>query len=324
MNGTPLPQPISSDELCRVVCRHSRPVQASAAGQAPAQEEHKTLCRRYSSCMQYIVWLYLQYLQSISLVLPCSIALCSAVRWFQCHRASTRTVAHSCSVWWIYIWTIFRVKRSLLPCTFLVALVVWWNYCHACCCSRKTSLQFYGQQKSVYLMWGNLQPLFISCAGFRAIFFVGSLIIVVWEKTLQPFVLKKTIACYCRRICAIASWGFFRGSLFNTNAFPSRPYLHGGSILLRLFLLVFQFFQFVCVIPQTGQSRKVIFSNHRWGNAWFRFWFKCLQLVCARFMLFRRLYEENKNDKSAVFEWLIYQVRTSWWSGSLPVCCKAL
>ncbi len=118
----------------------------------------------------------------------------------------------------------------------------------------------------------NLQPLFISCAGFQAIFFVGSLIMDFCfgkKHKLQPFVLKDSLNLLLLVLFVrlLASWEILFVAIFNTNAFHR---VHIPMVVLRLFFClsfpISSIRLFLAIIP-TGSvpiTKKVIFSNHGW------------------------------------------------------------
>lgn len=310
-------------------CRPVRPVRRT-------MQEDKTLC---AGCILFVCSIlsgYLQYSSLFSAVplvaLPPAVPVSSAA-----HRL--RTVAHSSCLLSIFlmdpIWTIFRFKKVHYYLVPLVALVVWWGMLTAMLiCWGVQGRPVYSfmdeKQNPVYISdvgATNLQPLFISCAGFQAIFFVGSLIMdfVLRKKhKLQPFVLKRQPKLAIASIvCAIiGQLGILFVAIFNTNAFH-RVHISmvGVFIAFCFFACLFNFFNSFIFgnYPHrlSPNHEKVIFSNHRWGNLYMvSFWFKCFWLVCAAvFACFFGAYmKKDKNSKSAVFEWLI-----SYWYGLLLV-----
>lgn len=225
-----------------------------------------------------------------------------------------------------------KIHYYLVP---LVALVVWWGMLTAMLiCWGVQGRPIYSfmdeKQNPVYISdvgATNLQPLFISCAGFQAIFFVGSLVMdFVLRKNhkLQPFVLKRQPKfAIASIICAtIGQLGILFVSIFNTNAFHKvHISMVGVFIAFCFFACLFNFFNSFIFgnYPHrlSPNHEKVIFSTHRWGNLYMvSFFFKCFWLVCAAvFACFFGAYMKlGKDSKSAVFEWLI-----SYWYGLLLV-----
>lgn len=173
----------------------------------------------------------------------------------------------------------------------------------------------------------NLQPLFISCAGFQAIFFVGSLVmefVLRKRHKLQPYVLKRQPKfAIVSIVCAIlGQLGILFVAIFNTKNFhPVHISMVGVFIGFCFLACLFNFFNSFIFgnYPHrlSPDHEKVIFSEHRWGNLYMvSFWLKCFWLICAAvFAVFFGAYMKNgKDSDSAVFEWLI-----SYWYGLLLV-----
>ncbi|ODV78970.1 uncharacterized protein CANTADRAFT_6167 [Suhomyces tanzawaensis NRRL Y-17324] len=217
-----------------------------------------------------------------------------------------------------------KIHYYIIP---LIALVVWWGMLIAM--MSAWSIQghpiypFMGfvEQDPVYISdigATNLQPLFISCAGFQAIFFVGTLVMEYYLRThkkLQPYVSSKQPKfAIASIVCAvIAQLGILFVAIFNTKNFH---YVHLSMVGI---FIAFAFFACACNFlnsfifghyPQrlSPTHEKVIFGRHRWSNIYMvSFFCKCVWLVCAAaFALsFGILMKKGNDSKSAILEWTI-------------------
>jgi hypothetical protein len=230
-------------------------------------------------------------------------------------------------------WQFKKVHWYLVP---IIALVVWWGMLIAMLSAW--SLQghpiyaFMGQttQDPVYISdigATNLQPLFISCAGFQALFFVGTLLMEYMLRQrhkLQPYVSTKQPKFAIALIvsAAIGQLGILFVSIFNTNAFhPVHISMVGIFIAFCCIACVFNFMNsFIFgwyparLLPD---HEKVVFGLNRMQNLYFvSFVAKCVWLVAAAiFAICFGAYMHSGNDSlSAIFEWTI-----SFWYGVLLI-----
>ena len=173
----------------------------------------------------------------------------------------------------------------------------------------------------------NLQPLFISCTGFQAIFFVGTLVMELYlrkAEKIQPYVSKhQPRLAIASIICAICGQlGILFVAIFNTKI----------SIVFIFQWLGFSlpFVSFACVCNFTiscifGLNPKkldpvhdqVIFGKSKTSNLYFISFVLKLIWLCAAVafaICFGTYMHQDEDSKSAVFEWLI-----SFWYGLLLV-----
>lgn len=174
----------------------------------------------------------------------------------------------------------------------------------------------------------NLQPLFISCSGFQAIFFVGTLIMGFYLRyksgKIQPYISKhQPRLAIASIICAaIGQLGIVFVAIFNTKNF------HPVHISMVGVFIAFCFLACVCdftisFIFGTNPSKldpvhdQVVFGTSKYANLYFvSFMLKLVWLFAAvAFAICFGVYMKNdQNSKSAIFEWLI-----SFWYGLLLV-----
>lgn len=218
----------------------------------------------------------------------------------------------------------------------LIALVVWWGMLIALlsCWSLQGHpiYAFMGgvKQNPVYISdvgATNLKPLFISCAGFQAIFFVGTLVMEYFlrtKKKLQPYVSKKQPKLAIASIvCAIiGQLGILFVSIFDTVHYhpvhlSMVAVFIGGSFFACFFnfLNSFIFGNYPHRLSPTHE--KVIFGRHRWANIYMvSFWLKTFWLLVAAALAlcFGAFMKLGKESTSAIFEWCI-----SFWYGVLLI-----
>lgn len=224
-----------------------------------------------------------------------------------------------------------KIHYYIIP---IIGLIVWWGMLIAMLSAWSIQghpiYAFMGQvqQDPVYISdigATNLQPLFISCAGFQAIFFVGTLIMEYYLRTtikLQPYVsTKQPKFAIASIVCAaIGQLGILFVSIFNTKNFHRvHMSMVGVFIAFCFFACVFNFFNSFIFgnFPQRlhPNHERVIFGKHRWANLYMlSFFLKCLWLAAAAAfaICFGALMESGKDSLSAVFEWTI-----SFWYGLL-------
>lgn len=224
------------------------------------------------------------------------------------------------------------IHYYLIP---IVCLVVWWGMLIA------LLVCWYAQGEPQY-SWNdeyqsppyisdlgatNLQPLFISCAGFQAIFFVGTLVMEYFlrrYRKLQPWVsTKQSKFQIISIVCAIiGQLGILFVSIFTTTAF------HSVHLLMVAIFIVFSFF--TCVFNflnsfifgnyptrLSPNHEKVIFGTHRWANLYMVSFFLKLVWLCGAVVfavIFGYKMKTDEASLSAVFEWTI-----SFWYGLLLV-----
>lgn len=222
----------------------------------------------------------------------------------------------------------------------LVTLVVWWAMLIALmsCWSLqgRPIYSFMGandHQDPVYISdiaATNLQPLFISCSGFQALFFVGTLVMEHYLRTfgkLQGYVSRKQpILALCSIVCAvIGQFGIFFVSIFNTKNFHT---VHMSMLVIFIAFIFlaccFNFFNtFIFgwyphrLLPD---HERVVFGSYRWQNLYFvSLILKLVWLAtAATFALLFAGYNTKGNDTiAAVFEWTLsfyYGVLLVMWS----------
>ena len=225
------------------------------------------------------------------------------------------------------------IHYYLIP---IVALIVWWGMLIAMLiCWGVQGHPIYSfmngeYQSPVYLSdigATNLQPLFISCAGFQAIFFVGTLIAGMFlRKTnrIQPYISyhQPRLAIASIILAIIGQLGILFVSIFNTKNF------HSVHLTMVGIFIAFIFFSCCCdfgvsFIFGTRPSlldpvhETVIFGNGRLSNLYFlSFVSKIVWLVVAIvFAACFGYYMKHGDDSlSAKFEWCI-----CFWYGFLLV-----
>ncbi|CAN3356514.1 protein Sfk1p [Diutina catenulata] len=217
----------------------------------------------------------------------------------------------------------------------LVALVVWWGMLIAMlACWGAQGHPIYSfmdeRQNPVYLSdigATNLKPLFISCAGFQAIFFVGTLLmeyILRRKNKLQPWVSSKQPKfAIVSIVCAIiGQLGILFVSIFDTKNFHNvHLAMVGVFIAFIFFSCLFNFFNsFIFGNEPTRlhpDHEKVIFGKSRWANLYMvSFWCKLVWLVIAIVLAacFGYYMKHGRDSLSAKFEWCI-----CFWYGFLLV-----
>lgn len=225
------------------------------------------------------------------------------------------------------------IHYYLIP---LIALVVWWGMLIAmlACWSIQGhpiyKFMGYTKQDPVFISdigATNLQPLFISCAGFQGIFFVGTILmgyILRSKKKLQPYVSTKQprFAVTSLVFVIIGQLGILFVSIFNTNKFP-RVHISMVGIFIAgcFFACVFDFINSFIFGHYPNRlspgHEKVIFGKHRWSNLYMvSFWLKSFWLIAALALAicFGAFMEYGNDSLSACFEWTI-----SFWYGVLLI-----
>ncbi|KAI5957409.1 hypothetical protein CANMA_004413 [Candida margitis] len=216
------------------------------------------------------------------------------------------------------------IHYYLIP---IVALVVWWGMLIAMlACWGAQGRPIYSfmngeYQDPVYLSdigATNLQPLFISCAGFQAIFFVGTLIAGMFlRKTnrIQPYVSyhQPRLAIASIILSIIGQLGILFVSIFNTKNF------HHVHLAMVGVFIAFVFFACCCdfgisFVFGTNSSLldpvhdTVIFGKSRTSNLYFfSFMTKILWLAVAIVLAacFGYYMNVGNDSRSARFEWAI-------------------
>lgn len=226
-----------------------------------------------------------------------------------------------------------KIHYYIIP---IIALIVWWGMLIAMLSAWSIQghpiYAFMGpvKQDPVYISdvgATNLQPLFISCAGFQAIFFVGTLLmeyILRVKHKLQPYVSAKQhhfaiVSIVC---AAIGQLGIIMVSIFNTKNFHEVHLSMVGVFIGFCFLAcLFNFFNSFIFgnYPHRlhPNHERVIFGHHKWANLYMvSFFMKCVWLIAAAAfaLLFGIFMYKDKPDLSAGFEWTI-----SFWYGLLLV-----
>lgn len=217
-----------------------------------------------------------------------------------------------------------------------IALVVWWGMLIAMlsCWSLQGhpvyAFMGYTDQSPVYISdigATNLKPLFISCAGFQAIFFVGTLIMEYYLRTarkLQPYVSTKQpkFAIASIVFAIIGQLGILFVSIFDTkNHHKVHLSMVGVFIAGCFFACFFNFFNSFIFgnYPHrlSPDHEKVIFGRHRWSNVYMvSFFLKIFWVIAAAALalLFGIYMQKGDDDSSAIFEWTI-----SFWYGVLLI-----
>ena len=224
------------------------------------------------------------------------------------------------------------VHWYLIP---LVALVVWWGMLIALLLAwslqGKPMYKFMDEyQNPVYISdigATNLQPLFISCVGFQAIFFVGTPLIELFLRKThriqpyvgrwQPYFAVGTIVC-----AIIGQLGILFVSIFNTNLFHEVHLLMVGVFIAFIFLACVCNFWLLFVFgwhPQklSPEHHHVVFGPRKWQNLYMvsfvckLFWMVAAVVFAICFGAYMR---DDSNSTSAIFEWTI-----SFWYGVLLI-----
>ncbi|RCK59535.1 Protein SFK1 [Candida viswanathii] len=225
------------------------------------------------------------------------------------------------------------IHYYLIP---LVALVVWWGMLIAMLAvwgaqGRPIYSFMNGEyQNPVYISdigATNIQPLFISCSGFQAIFFVGTLVMGFYlrkVKKIQPYIDKhQPRLAIASIICAIiGQLGILFVAIFNTRDFHSVHLSMVGIFIAFCFFACVCDFAISCIFGLNPSKLdpvhdQVIFGKNRLANLYFiAFIMKLIWLCCALAfaICFGTYMRQDRDSKSAVFEWLI-----SFWYGLLLV-----
>ncbi|KAG7664431.1 uncharacterized protein J8A68_002034 [[Candida] subhashii] len=217
----------------------------------------------------------------------------------------------------------------------LISLIVWWGMLIALLAAwaaqGKPIYSFMSRyQNPVYISdvaATNLQPLFIACSSFQAIFFVGTLVMGIYlrkKEKIQPYISttqpKFAIASV---VCAvIGQLGIIFTSIFNTNHF------HTLHLTMVGIFIAFCFFACCCdfvVSFKFGNNPDklnplhdgVKFGTWKWANLYMvSFFLKCVWLAAAfSFVIcFGYFMGHMSRGLSASFEWLI-----AFWYGLLLI-----
>ncbi|ODV64690.1 hypothetical protein HYPBUDRAFT_154294 [Hyphopichia burtonii NRRL Y-1933] len=226
-----------------------------------------------------------------------------------------------------------KIHYYLVPA---ISLIVWWGMLIAMLtcwgAQGRPIYKFMGgvHQDPVYISdigATNLQPLFIACAGFQGIFFVGTLLLeyILRRKIkLQPYVSnKQPIFAIVSIVCAvIGQLGILFTAIFNTNNFHNVHFSMVGIFIAGSFLACL-FNDFNTFIFGNFPSRlcpnheRVFFGQHKWANLYMVSFFMkvvwlCLAVVFA--VCFGALMYNDELSPSAAFEWAI-----SFWYGFVLV-----
>ncbi|KAI3404636.2 hypothetical protein KGF56_002581 [Candida oxycetoniae] len=187
-----------------------------------------------------------------------------------------------------------------------------------------------GYQNPVYLSdigATNLQPLFISCAGFQAIFFVGTLLMGMYLRKvskIQPYISHhQPRLAIASIICSIiGQLGILFVSIFNT-----KNYHHVHMAMVGIFI-AFIFLACCCDFGITyifgtrpfdldPVHRSTVFGKAKRANLYYVSFFAKIIWICAAICFaaaFGHYMKVGRDSKSAVFEWLIL-----FWYGLLLV-----
>ncbi|KAK6464161.1 Frag1/DRAM/Sfk1 [Scheffersomyces coipomensis] len=218
----------------------------------------------------------------------------------------------------------------------IICLIVWWGMLIAMLSAWSIQghpIYYFmsGYQNPVYISdigATNLQPLFISCTGFQAIFFVGTLILIYFLRRyhkLQPYIKpiqhKLDIASI---VCSVlGQLGILFVSIFNTHIFPD---VHISMVAVFIafifFSCLFNFFTSFIFgnnpdLLSPYHKHDVIFGDRKWDNLYMlSFWLKATWLAAAfAFAVCFGVFMESGNQSlSAAFEWTI-----SFWYGLLLI-----
>ncbi|KAK6454875.1 uncharacterized protein RJT20DRAFT_146040 [Scheffersomyces xylosifermentans] len=225
-----------------------------------------------------------------------------------------------------------KIHYYIIP---LISLVVWWAMLIAMLSAwslqGKPEYWFMTEyQTPVYISdigATNLKPLFISCAGFQSIFFVGTMVMELYLRThhkLQPYVsTKQPKFAVISIICGIiGQLGILFVSIFDTNNFHTVHLSMVAVFILGCFFACFFNFLNSFIFgnyPQrlSPDHEKVIFGKRRWYNLYMvSFWLKCVWLIAAAgfAICFGYFMKKGNANLSASFEWTI-----SFWYGLLLV-----
>ncbi|EGW35365.1 uncharacterized protein SPAPADRAFT_130726 [Spathaspora passalidarum NRRL Y-27907] len=220
----------------------------------------------------------------------------------------------------------------LLP---LVSLVVWWGMLIALlACWGAQGRPIYSfmtkYQNPVYISSiaaTNLQPLFIACSGFQAIFFVCTLVVAYYLRThgkIQSYISKvqQRFAIVSMVFATIGQLGILFTSIFNTSAFPKVHISFVGIFIICVFLAcVFDFlisFMFGTHPDKLDPHHDfVIFGHHKWSNLYMVafglkvVWVATAVALAVCFGYYMRI---GHKSRSAIFEWVI-----AFWYGLLLI-----
>ncbi|CAK9440971.1 uncharacterized protein LODBEIA_P48400 [Lodderomyces beijingensis] len=215
------------------------------------------------------------------------------------------------------------IHYYLIP---IVAFVVWWGMLIAMlACWGAQGRPIYSfmnnHQDPVYLSdigATNLQPLFISCAGFQGIFFVGTLIVGMYLRKahkIQPYIShhQPRLAIASIICAAIGQLGILFVSIFNTKNF------NNVHLTMVGIFIAFCFFACCCdfgitYIFGTNNSKLdpshpvTVFGKSNRANLYYiGFVLKIIWLLAAICFAaaFGYYMKHDQDSKSAVFEWLI-------------------
>lgn len=163
----------------------------------------------------------------------------------------------------------------------------------------------------------NLQPLFISCAGFQAIFFVGTLlmeIILRKQHKLQPYVTNAQFVIAILSLIAgcIGQLGIIFVSIFNTNEHHTVHLSMLGVFIAFCFIAIFlnllNSFLFGIFTRRLTPEHKIFFGKNRFVNIYMivcvikAFWLATASSFALAFAMFMKKSESNS---AAIFEWIL-------------------
>ncbi|KAI5955162.1 hypothetical protein KGF54_001723 [Candida jiufengensis] len=208
----------------------------------------------------------------------------------------------------------------------LVALVVWFGLLISLLiCWGIQGRPIYSfmttKQNPVYLSdlgATNLQPLFISCSGFQAIFFVGTLVVGYYlrkKHKIQPYISHhQPRLAIASIICAIiGQLGILFVSIFNTKNFHSVHLSMVGIFIAFVFLACCCDFGVSYIFGSRGAKldpihNGTIFGKSRFANLYFvSFVAKIIWLIVAIVLAacFGYYMKHGNDSLSARFEWSI-------------------
>ncbi|EDK46001.1 conserved hypothetical protein [Lodderomyces elongisporus NRRL YB-4239] len=225
------------------------------------------------------------------------------------------------------------IHYYLIP---IIALIVWWGMLIAMlACWGAQGRPIYkfmngDYQNPVYLSdigATNLQPLFISCAGFQGIFFVGTLVVGMYlrkKHKIQPYIShhQPRLAIASIIMAIIGQLGILFVSIFNTKNFHSVHMSMVGIFIAFCFFACCCDFGITYIFGTRGDQldpvhRTTVFGTSRRGNLYYiGFWAKIIWILAAIcFAAAFGYYMNTGNDsRSARFEWTI-----CFWYGLLLV-----
>ncbi|CAK7906096.1 protein Sfk1p [[Candida] anglica] len=170
----------------------------------------------------------------------------------------------------------------------------------------------------------NLQPLFISCTGFQAIFFAGTPILEHYLRSsyeLQPYIsTKQPWIVISSIVCAvIGQLGIVFASIFNTNSFHT---VHMSMLCIFIVFIIFScifscFNSYIFGWNISPDNEDVISRPHRRQVLYkISYCCKCIWLLGAiscgiGYGVYLYIYIV---DLSARFEWILF-----FWYGLLPL-----